>query len=44
MAWNKGRIENVNSVFGVRIYTDNERPTNGEFIALIADKMLLESV
>ena len=44
VAWNKGRIENVNSVFGVRIYTDNERPTNGEFIALIADKMLLESV
>lgn len=44
VAWNKGKIENVNSVFGVRIYNGNEKPTNGEFIALVADKLLLESV
>ena len=44
VAWNKGKIENINSLFGVRIYSVNEKPTNGEFIALVADKMLLESV
>lgn len=42
VAWNKGKIENINSVFGLKIYSSNEKPTNGEFIALVADKMLLE--
>ncbi len=44
VAWNKGRIDSINSLFGVRVYSGNEKPTNGEFIALVADKMLLESV
>jgi two-component system response regulator (stage 0 sporulation protein A) len=44
VAWNKGRIENVNSIFGVKVYSPNEKPTNGEFIALVADKMLLENI
>lgn len=42
VAWNRGKIENINSVFGVRVYNSSEKPTNGEFIALLADKMLLE--
>ena len=42
VAWNRGKIENINQIFGVRVYSPNEKPTNGEFIALIADKMLLE--
>ena len=42
VAWNRGKIENINQIFGMRIYSANEKPTNGEFIALIADKMLLE--
>lgn len=44
VAWNRGKIENINTLFGVRVYSHNEKPTNGEFIALVADKMLLESV
>ena len=44
VAWNRGRIENINNLFGVKIYTKNDKPTNGEFIALVADKMLLEGV
>ena len=44
VAWNRGKIENINNLFGVRVYNHNEKPTNGEFIALVADKMLLESV
>lgn len=42
VAWNKGRIDSINAMFGVRVYINSEKPTNGEFIALVADKMLLE--
>ena len=42
VAWNRGRIETINNLLGIRAYVGNEKPTNGEFIALIADKMLLE--
>lgn len=42
VAWNRNRIDSINSVFGVRAYIGSEKPTNGEFIALVADKMLLE--
>jgi len=42
VAWNRGKIENINSLFGIKVYATNEKPTNSEFIALIADKMLLE--
>ncbi len=42
VAWNRGRIETINSLLGIRAYIGNDKPTNGEFIALIADKMLLE--
>ena len=42
VAWSRGKIENINSVFGLTVYTNNEKPTNGEFIALVADKMLLD--
>lgn len=43
VAWSRGKIENINGIFGIKIYSPNEKPTNGEFIALIADKLLLES-
>ena len=42
VAWNRGKIENINNIFGLKIYNRNEKPTNGELIALIADKMLME--
>ena len=44
VAWNRGRIESINGILGVRAYVGQEKPTNGEFIALVADKMLLERV
>ena len=44
VAWNRGKIENINTLFGVKVYSNNEKPTNGEFIALVADKMLLEGI
>ena len=42
VAWNRGKIENINNIFGIKVYDSNEKPTNGEFIALVADKMLVE--
>ena len=42
VAWNRGRIDYINNILGVRAYVGAEKPTNGEFIALVADKMLLE--
>ena len=44
VAWARGKIENLNSLFGVKVYSQNDKPTNGEFIALLCDKMLLEMV
>lgn len=44
VAWTRGKIENINSLFGFTVYGKNDKPTNGEFIALIADKLTLEYV
>ena len=42
VAWTRGRIENINQIFGYNIYGKNDKPTNGEFIALVADKLIME--
>lgn len=42
VAWNRGRIDAINAIFGARIYLGTEKPTNSEFIALVADKLILE--
>ena len=44
VGWSRGRIEQINTIFGVKVYGKNDRPTNGEFIALIADKILVDSM
>lgn len=42
VSWTRGKIENVNKIFGFNVYGKNEKPTNGEFIALVADKLIIE--
>jgi two-component system response regulator (stage 0 sporulation protein A) len=42
VAWNRGRVENINQLFGYVVYGKNDKPTNGEFIALVADKLSME--
>ncbi len=44
VAWNRGRVDAVNAIFGARVYIGTEKPTNSEFIALVADKLILESM
>lgn len=43
VAWTRGKIENINQLFGYNIYSKNDKPTNGEFIALVADKLIMEN-
>jgi len=42
VAWTRGKIECINQIFGYTVYTKNDKPTNGEFIALVADKLLMD--
>ena len=42
VAWNRGRIETLNTAFGCKVCTPEDKPTNGEFIAMIADKLSME--
>ena len=37
VAWTRGKVENMNNIFGYNIYNKLEKPTNGEFIALLAE-------
>ena len=39
VAWSRGRVDSVNRLFGCELFSEHDRPTNGEFIALIADKL-----
>lgn len=43
VAWGRGRIEVINQVFGSNVCTLDNKPTNGEFIALVADKLNMEA-
>jgi two-component system response regulator (stage 0 sporulation protein A) len=42
VAWSRGKVENINQLFGYVVYDKNDKPTNGEFIALVADKLSME--
>ena len=42
IAANSGKMENINALFGMKIYAKNERPTNSEFIALLADRLIMD--
>ncbi len=42
VAWNRGKIEAIDSLFGYTINNHKGKPTNSEFIALIADRLRLE--
>ena len=39
VAWNRGRLDAVNQMYGYRVFSPDDKPANGEFIALIADKL-----
>ena len=42
VAWAKGEMDVNNSMFGNTISASKGKPTNSEFIAMIADKLRIE--
>ena len=42
VAWSRGKLDVNNSMFGNTISANKGKPTNSEFIAMIADKLRLE--
>lgn len=43
VSYSKGKIMHLNKIFGLEIVEVGERPTNSEFVALIADKLSLDT-
>ena len=39
VAWNRGRFEALDEVFGKNVCSLDDKPTNGEFIALVSDRL-----
>lgn len=41
VAWNRGNTEAIDDIFGYTVSASKSKPTNSEFIAMIADKLRL---
>ncbi|WP_243386386.1 sporulation transcription factor Spo0A [Bacillus kexueae] len=42
VAWSRGNIESISNLFGYTVSMSKAKPTNSEFIAMVADKLRLE--
>ena len=42
VAWDRGDVDTLNSYFGYTIQNSRGKPTNSEFIAMIADNLRLK--
>lgn len=42
VAWSRGKMDTIDELFGYTIHNGKGKPTNSEFIALIADRIRLE--
>lgn len=42
VAWDRGDVDTLNSYFGFTIHNSRGKPTNSEFIAMIADRLKLQ--
>jgi len=43
VAWSRGQVDTINKIFGYTINNEKGKPTNSEFIAMVADKLRLEN-
>lgn len=43
VAWARGQVETINRIFGYTIHNGKGKPTNSEFIAMVADKLRLKN-
>ncbi|MDO4371215.1 MAG: sporulation transcription factor Spo0A [Clostridia bacterium] len=39
VAWNRGRLDSVNRMYGYKVFDAMDKPTNGEFISCVAEKL-----
>lgn len=42
VAWSRGKAETMDKIFGYTVHTEKGKPTNSEFIAMVADHTRLE--
>ncbi|MFW5648566.1 MAG: sporulation transcription factor Spo0A [Candidatus Alkaliphilus sp. MAG34] len=42
VAWSRGKVDTINNLFGYTVNNHRGKPTNSEFIAMVADKLRLE--
>lgn len=42
VAWSRGKVDTIDELFGYTVHNGKGKPTNSEFVALIADKIRLE--
>lgn len=42
VAWSRGKIENINALYGIKVFSRGDKPTNGELIALVSDRIIIE--
>lgn len=43
VAWSRGQVDTINKIFGYTVHNDKGKPTNSEFIAMVADKLRLKA-
>ncbi|NRS14934.1 sporulation transcription factor Spo0A [Brevibacillus sp. HB1.4B] len=43
VAWSRGNLDSISSLFGYTISNTKAKPTNSEFIAMVADKLRIEA-
>lgn len=43
VAWSRGNIDSISSLFGYTVSHSKAKPTNSEFIAMVADKLRIEN-
>ena len=39
VAWSRGRLDSVNRMYGYKVFDAMDKPTNGEFISCVAEKL-----
>jgi len=42
VAWSRGNVDVINAIFGHTVNRDRGKPTNSEFIAMVADKLRMQ--
>ena len=39
VAWSRGRLDAVNRMYGYKVFSPEDKPTNGEFISCVSEKL-----